>query len=166
MTDTVTPILLCPQCGMKAHRGIINGREGWACLICRVEMDVPTNSPAAPVRRRTVLERCNDLAESEVVTTITTYVEGLGGNVWRVGQRKARNSGTTVGIPDLHVWLPAWPRHFRLPVEVKKPGGGDVRPEQQQIADAGHSIIVDSLPAFVAALAELTNTPNTERRTT
>jgi hypothetical protein len=48
--------------------------------------------------------------------------------------------GNTVGLPDIYIHRGGWPAGTALALELKTPKGA-VRPEQQQLAEAGCSII-------------------------
>ena len=52
--------------------------------------------------------------------------------------------GNTVGLPDLYIHRTGWTLGMAVALELKAPTG-KVRPEQQQMADAGMSIIVRTL---------------------
>lgn len=149
----------CPACGLP----ILPVASAWmreqqAVCICNMPqrpLPAPGTRPAAVPGvsgRRSLSQRMIDLAESDVVDAIQGEFEGRGWRVLRVGQRRAKGSGTTVGCPDLFLRDPGWPRAMWFGCEVKGPGG-HVRPEQQALADAEGIIIVRSVTEAVEAVS-------------
>lgn len=102
--------------------------------------------------RRSLGQRMIDLAESDVVDAIQGEFEARGWRVLRVGQRRAKGSGTTVGCPDLFLRDPGWPRAMWFGCEVKGPGT-HVRREQQALADADAIVVVRSLAEMMEAVS-------------
>lgn len=67
------------------------------------------------------------------------------GFAWAVaGQLKAKGSGTTVGLPDLWVRHPAWPRGLWVAIELKT-ATGTLSPEQDRLHREGGSHVCRSV---------------------
>ena len=92
--------------------------------------------------------------EATLQAHITSILRTLGYTVMETGKSrsavrcphcKGRHyatgwQGNTVGLPDIYIHRGGWPAGTALALELKTPKGA-VRPEQQQLADAGCSII-------------------------
>ena len=61
---------------------------------------------AAKPARRTLLQQANDVSEADLVTSAKKAFEKCGFIVLLVSQRGGKNSGTTVGCPDMFVSKP------------------------------------------------------------
>jgi hypothetical protein len=59
--------------------------------------------------------------------------------------------GSTRGVPDLLVTRAGWGNHW-IALELKRPGGGRLSPEQRQLVGSGSVAVVKSLEEAVAAV--------------
>lgn len=90
--------------------------------------------------------------ERLLVARIIAKLESEGYEVLRVGQYKAKGSGTDIGYPDLSVRHPTkWPRGIACLLEAKV-AGGRIRKRQQELHDAGWSFIVRSAEESLEAV--------------
>lgn len=100
-------------------------------------------APAVKARHSGVLERARFVKEADLVDAIYKDLRADGYIVLRVGQYRAKGSGTDIGTPDLFISHPrTGNRHWAL--EAKLPGEKPSA-EQQALIDAGVSCIVQSV---------------------
>ena len=98
------------------------------------------------------MERVEDVRESEIVDAIQKALEARGMIVWRIGQRKAKGAGNTVGAADLLI-APDPQLNRWVAVEVKVPGG-EVRPTQRPYVEAGCVALATCVEEALTAVAE------------
>lgn len=124
----------------------------------------PTRLPACPQRgtrraKQTVLKP----TEAQLQRLIVDWLRWNRFLVIETGKQRQKGVNS-VGCPDLYVWSPKWVRLNRTPddvewisgsgwtgIEVKIPGG-DIKPEQQELADQGATVIVYSLEEAIEAV--------------
>ena len=91
-----------------------------------------------------------DKLEKTLVAHVTHELEKLGFRVGHVGQRRAKHSGTTVGLGDMLVNRTEWGNWWRM-IETKA-GKNKPSDEQQALIDAGVMDLARSLEDVLAAL--------------
>jgi hypothetical protein len=69
----------------------------------------------------------------------------------RCGRWSRADDGASRGLPDLFVTHPTRGNNW-LGIELKRPGGGRLSPEQRQLAGSGSVAVVQSLEEALAAL--------------
>lgn len=59
------------------------------------------------------------------------------------------------GVPDLLIRLPSWPPWVWAGVELKRPHGGKISPEQRELNLGFHIVIEDSVKGVLWAISEV-----------
>lgn len=134
--------------GASSFGWLSNVREWGALGICTsievVDRELtPVAEEAAEKSPKTTEGRFVGM-ESDLVALIEFAAQSQGYKVGKVGQARAKGSGTTVGYPDMSFRRPEWPRGMVCLIEVKT-AEGTLSKEQLELHAEGWSYVAYSV---------------------